>query len=400
MNARLIAYDFITGCLAAETPSENDTAIRSAVGSEHLDWKDVIEIANEQLVTPALWVALRDRGLARSLPSDVCDYFCELHQLNTLRNQHLRAQTVEIARQLNAIYIVPLLLKGTASLFTSTFADPGCRIMADVDIQVRPMDAQKCWNALQALGYRPVDDRSKDEPGDLPPIDYGQHHHLRPLYRPGSYGAVEIHRNALPAGMQKLLPMEYIWKTAHSVEVSGVSMRVPTPTCRLLHNVLHSAIVDRAYARGEMPLRSLHELALMQTRHRECLDWTAIHQLMEDRHHSNVLKVWLYLSHRLFGNPLPISAEPNLRIAAHYMRVRLQARWGWTEEVVERAMWFSVDDICRRFGCANDGVSVTKARGRLAAKLFAKCMGKLGSGLIGGCERVRLRLTDRLHNPR
>jgi len=376
VNVQLAAYDLIANCLAVRNPRRTDDALARALTSEDLDWCTVIGVADAHFVTPALWVALRDKVLAENLPSHVRDYLQELHRLNTLRNRHLRAQLAEAVRRLNAVGIVPILLKGTASFYTKTFEDPGSRVMADVDILVPTKDATDCWNALRGLGYEPVANMARGAVGELPPLNYDDHHHLRPLHRPGDYGVIEIHRHVVPASLQRLLPTGFFWKAARFIEVSGAKMAVPTPTCQVLHNLLHSALADRAYTRGSMPLRSLHELALMQMRYGSSIDWELIEEQMALGHRSKVLHAWTYLVHRLFGNPLPLGAGSTPRALVHYGRVRLQVRLTWMDWIVQRALWFSVDDICDRFRCKNDIVSVTKGRVRLAADLVARSLGK------------------------
>jgi hypothetical protein len=136
MNTRLVALDFITNCLSVlGTPEVSDTLL-AVIKSKHFNWKTVVNIANTQLVTPALWVALMKKELVEWMPFDICEYLRELHRLNTVRNDHLRVQIIEAVRQLNSINVEPILLKGSASLFVKTFDDPGSRIMANIDILV------------------------------------------------------------------------------------------------------------------------------------------------------------------------------------------------------------------------------------------------------------------------
>jgi hypothetical protein len=133
MNVRSAALDFITGCLSVRNEPDHNDALCATIASGRLDWPTVILIANTELMTPALWVALRDRQLTEYLPADVCEYLSEFYRLNKTRNAHLRKQVIEAVCQLNAIDIEPLLLKGAVGLFVETFGDPGSRVMTDLD---------------------------------------------------------------------------------------------------------------------------------------------------------------------------------------------------------------------------------------------------------------------------
>lgn len=372
MNQRLAALEFITGCLGVRTEVVIGDGLSPAVASDYLDWHTVIDISNHYLIAPSLWISLKKRGLIKVLPPDVCEYLGELYRLNTLRNEHLRTQAIEAIQSLNSIGIQPILLKGGASLFIKTFDDPGSRVMVDLDLLVPHTVAEDCWNALRTLGYSPVDND----------FDYSDHHHLKPLYRPGEYGTIEIHRDALPASAARVLPTALIWEQSELVVNDlGIVMRVPSPTHRVLHNLLHSNLIDEAYVRGLISLRSLHELVMMQTLYQERLDWETIGQWMARGGQAKVLRAALYLAHRWFGSPMPAGIRPTPAAMAHYARTRLQVRWDWLNGLVDRAFWFSTSNICERYGCDRSAGSVAKGRMKLATFLA----GKYSRQLVGEC---------------
>lgn len=359
MNERGLALDFVVKCLSVRRASDADGALNSIIGSGRLVWKVVIELTDAHLITPALWVAIRRRGLAGELPSDVREYLWKIHLLSALRNRRLKEQAITVIRLLNSIGIEPILLKGGASLFDNTFGDPGSRVMADLDVLVPREQAEHCWSVLRRNGYEPIGGS----------YDYSRHHHLMPLLHPKDEGTVEIHREVLPSSAAAIMPSAVMWRSAQSVRVSGALFQLPDPTTRVLHNVLHAALINRGHARANLSLRSLHELALIRSQHDASIDWMTIQTLMDRGGKSSVLNAWLYAAHRLFASPLPEGVRPTRRAAAHYARARMQVRWQRIEEVIEKAMWFSTRDICERYQCNEDVFSVTKGRMRLAASL-------------------------------
>lgn len=332
MNERLAALDFITACLGIQRTQERTTALRRTIASQNLGWKTVIGLANAHLVSPTLWVALSDRGLANSLPSDVRDYLHEMHRLNSVRNQRLRLQTIEASRALNSIGVTPVLLKGAASLFVKTYGDLGSRVMTDLDLLVPQERAMDCWNQLRTLGYRRSDPDTD--------VDFYHYHHLEPLSRSGEYATIEVHKAALsPVRTGRLYGVcvtpedvdrmtQLIRKEAEPVREQEVAMSVPSRTHRTLHLILHSAYVDNAHRCGTLPLRPIHELALMQSVFGEDIDWSTIRGVLEADGKSNVLNDWIYLAHRLYGSPLPDGIEPGFGPVVHFARCRIQARWG------------------------------------------------------------------------
>jgi hypothetical protein len=168
MKHRLNAIRYITLCLSVRDDPDLNARLGEIAASRHLDWGTVLMISDAEFLTPALWVAMKTRHLVDTAPAQVVDYLWKTHLLNTLRNQRIRAQALEVGRRLNAIGVQPLLLKGGVSLFTGTFEDAGIRVMRDLDILVPAKAAHDCWKNLVASGYIPVD---RD-------YDYSNFHHL------------------------------------------------------------------------------------------------------------------------------------------------------------------------------------------------------------------------------
>jgi len=111
---------------------------------------------------------------------------------------------------------------------------------------------------------------------------------------------------------------------------------------------------------------------VMQTKHHDRIDWETIRQLGDRLGKTKALRAWLYLCHESFGSPLPAHLRPTLGTKAHYSRTRLRARWNWTGEIIDRVLWFSAPDICSRYNCNNDFLSLAWGRMRLATYLSCK----------------------------
>ena len=367
MSPRLLAFDFIAGCLSVRDDPDTDRILRSSMAAGSLDWDLIIAMADRQNIAPALWAALSKRALAALLPAKARGTLFKQHLLNTFKNKAFKDQAVALVRQFNAVGIEPVLLKGAVSLFLATFDDPGARVMADLDILVPAQSAQACWEALCAAGYQPIDDKFNVT------VDYARHHHLRPLYRPNYYGTVEIHREALPESAARILPTALVWAEAEPVvNPFGVAMKAPSPSHRVLHNLLHSGLINGTYARGAPALRSLHELAAMQAVHGNAIDWKGLAQMLGRSGQGKVLSGSLYLAQRLLGNPLPEGIPGAARAVLHHARIRSQLRWSGLDELVERVCWFSKASICEFYRCGDDFWSVGKSRLRLGMQLIWK----------------------------
>lgn len=344
MSPRIAALEFIGNSLARDTHAGMIEMLRARSTSGKVSWKWVVWLANQYLVSPALYGALRDKGLLDALPDDLCRYLTKLHQLNSARNQRLKDQTCEAIGALNGVGIEPLLLKGAAHLFTDTFQDPGARVMTDLDLLVPEGKFANALATLRRLSYR----------SDAPAYQhYGRFHHAPPLFRPGDYGTLELHRHPLPAHLAQLLPNQALWSDAEVLEDKGLRLRILGPTSRVLLNVIHSQILDRHHAERIIELRQLHDFVVTCHAHQDQVDWVVIAKPLQQHGKGPVLDAYLYLAHRLFAMALPDGRQPTRAAIIHYRRALRQLRW----------LWFALEWI-PRFGRFGHALSADAIRGR------------------------------------
>ena len=225
MNARLLALDYLAAILANEHQSEKTAdRLRSKIRAGEPGWENIVSLANDYLLTPAMWLALKHKTLVDDLPDELVDYLADLYQLNVERNRNLRIQLLEAVRQLNHHGITPILLKGAKHLVTNVYSGSGARVMTDIDLLVPLEDITASQLALRKLGYNPVE----DEQGDY----HDEHHHCPPLYRAGDYGTVEIHRRLAEFPYERVLPTERAIAEAMPLDVAdtpGVTQHCTQP---------------------------------------------------------------------------------------------------------------------------------------------------------------------------
>ena len=356
MNPQIAALQFISRCLSDDGRPESIAALRTAIHSEQMPWEAVVSLANNHLLTPAMWVVLTKKNLTDELPDELRDYLRELHQLSKERNAQLRVQLLEAVRQLNRIDITPVLLKGAMHLVTDVYGDTGARIMTDIDLLVPREKIDECLPALHGLGYEAEEDIHNDYHED--------HHHCAPLFRPGDYGSLEIHRSLTESPYADILPTEIGLADAQPLEFQGLSMKVLSPTHRLLHNILHSQLVDHNHADGIIPLRSLHEVITERSANQERVNWSMIQTQMKRHNRGKVLRAYLYMAHKLFGMSFPEGMKKTLSSRLYYQRCCAQLSWQWANEWGLRLGRYSADTMHRRYGCGNGWIAVNRARFR------------------------------------
>lgn len=277
------------------------------------DWPSILQLANDELVTPALCSRLRRARRLDTVPAEVAEYLALLHDLNGERNQALRRQALELVAALNRFDIRPILLKGAAALFADAYGDPAARMIGDIDILVPRLRQRASLAVLADLGYR-LDDRYPDG-----------HHAYGEFVRDGDAGALDLHVEPIDAPY--LLPAEEVVGRAVPCVEAGAAFFLPSPTDRLLHNILHAQIHHRAdYYRGAIRLRQLHDGATLAAAFAPAIDWDLIERRFAAHRLDAALHSYLLAAADLFGLAWPLLAQPALRARVHYRRCLVQRR--------------------------------------------------------------------------
>lgn len=354
MNERLAALEFVTRALRNDGQTKAVNTLRAEIRTAQPPWEAVVSLANKHLLTPALWVALSDKGLASELPEDLRDYLRELHQLSRERNRHLRIQLLEAARQLNSVGIVPILLKGAKHLVTEIYTDPGVRIMTDIDLLVRREEINPSLDVLRQIDYEPIEDVHDDY--------HDEHHHCAPLFRPGDYATLEIHRSLTERRYEPILPTAMAAAEAQSLEVEGCLMKTLSPTHRILHNIIHSQLVDMHHVNGIIPLRSMHEVTTENAENAGATHWQTIRSRLSRHNRARELQAYLYIAKQLFGLDFKADIGNKAMTRYYYQRCRMQVRWRWVDRWGLRFGRYSSDMLQRKYGCGNNRMAVYLAR--------------------------------------
>ena len=333
------------GCLAQALRGE---AVAAA------DWTAVLALANEHLLTPALWSVLGASGRAEAIPADVRDYLQALHALNGQRNAAIRGQSVELAGALNKAGIVPVLLKGALTLFDGPYEDPAARMMRDIDLLVPAASRDAAIGVLERLGYRLA-------------RGYGESHHaFGDFAREGDPAAVDLHTELVDP--HYVLPAAEVRERGALRQFEGITVVTPSATDRVLHNFLHAQIHHLGhYYRGEMPIGQLYEMTVLARSFDAAIDWRFVERRLETHRLATSLESYLVAAQRLFGLDWPLSTKPRLASRLHHLRCDLQAHSALLR-------WL--------------GITWGNMRGPLAWHRMQALYGKDGSALAWRCRHI------------
>jgi len=267
------SLEALIACLRGETPA-------------NANWEETFEVANRTLLTPALFDALSRASRLDALSEEGHAYLAFIHGRNLERNIRLRGQLIEAVGRLNDVGVEPTLLKGAVRLFCDPDERLGSRITKDLDLNVEEHEAEVAMRCLFDAGYRDLAD-------------------ARGMGRPQDVGALELRQQ--PSAISAAYLRRKHDQPPAFVERAGVRVRIPSPTSRALHWIVHDLIKEGDYWRGCVDLRHLYDLAELEKN--EGIDWHYLRDIMPDQLGRNVIETQLLTLHKLFG----IDTPPDMR---------------------------------------------------------------------------------------
>ena len=309
----------IDRCLAvaASTASLDVWTEPQTMCDDRTDWLTVFSLANQHLITPALWTTFDRPGLRQQLPEDVRSYLALLHSRNADRNARIRQQCLAIGSILARVKVRAVLLKGASWLFDGSLEPASDRMMRDIDLLLAPEEFEVAIRALIASGYRETSEGL---------VEVGHFHHA-PLLPPDGVASVEIHRDL--AHRVTLLPALEVLASARVV---APGLLLPSARHRIVHNVIHAQIENGDFAGGTVQLRDTLDLARLLMNSSSEIDWMSVAGEARERGFFNYLSGAVEVAHRVLGSAIPPPLASS-RGRLHAFRCVHQRRWPLTNTV-------------------------------------------------------------------
>jgi len=354
-------FALLTDSLSVSGDTSGDEGLRlRLVGAP---WQALVDLADAQGVLPPLVWALRRRALLLPVPSGLAYADVTSHptmQLEASYQRHLerrrrqRIQLAAVIAALNRAYIQPVLLKGARYLLAPTGSWSEARDMRDLDLLVRPDDAERAVAALGAEGYT-ADPNSG-------PTDQ----HLPELSKAGCPSAVELHVEALAFSARAILPTDEVWRRGTRLSIAHGAFIVLPEEWHLLLGLLHHQVSDRGHVRHVLAMKPLWEFAMLGS---ELPDqgWDFIGAHMADAGQSDVLADWVVQAAELLGLRYPPQIAISQAARTHALATIAAAR---------RPMWL------RRVDAVN-----LATYGRHLQFLLQRYRGRLWRRLTGRGDR-------------
>lgn len=240
-------WDLLVAALRLNGDPASISHLRIALLSDPAALSCLIREADMRMLLSAVLVNLKQYGLLhhnKTTTDALSQQLMEAHNGHMQRRATLAKGLQEIVALLNGHNIVPMLLKGSVSLWNG---QPDWRYQRDIDIVVQNDECTTAFEALRAAGFNPM-------PGQKPVP-----HHMHPLIRGDIPASVEIHfATSNPRGEKYLSTNEFRQHSTFSKTVHGAAT-LPAMMHHLLHMVVHNHFTHRNATYGVAPLKGLYE---------------------------------------------------------------------------------------------------------------------------------------------
>jgi hypothetical protein len=351
---------FIGHCISYAASDAASFDLCTLLQNGNIDWLAVIRLSNSSYLTPALNLRLKSRGFTHLLPADLRAYMDVLTARNGRRNQLIVDQASEFLLAARTRGIRPVLLKGGLTLLEGGL-DPAMPMMADVDVLLVEKEFAVGCEILRSLGYVGLGEPT-------------QHAHALTFCRPGELATIDVHRHMGP--QTRLLSAVAATRLAMPLSHQTLNVYGICPTHRVLLLFMNYCIFEPQYYNLELPLRNLHDLAVVCSRHQPDIDWddvlaTALRFSLE-----KPLRSWFEMARQLLLVQVPeaVRAGPGTRgrlllskLGLNYPRMAETFRFG------SRLAWiFNPWRMDYRYGCGIAGRSLATARLHHAKTVIAK----------------------------
>lgn len=224
--------------------SAETTALAAA--SDAVAWRAIDRQAGQHRLRPMLHVRAAASGWP--VPADIQRQWRESYQRAAMRALRQKSAMARIGKAFGIHGIEAAALKGGAFVWSGGF-DPALRPMRDLDLLIRPEDAERVVEVLASLGFSGTGQPHDHGAKHLPPLSDGAVTIEPHLHVFDTYDAAAAEREAEFIGRA--------WRRAGPAAVPGLSAFSPSDT--LLHLILH-AVLDHQFNNGPLLLADMAAL--------------------------------------------------------------------------------------------------------------------------------------------
>ncbi len=306
-------FDLVCSLLGNFGRDKVDERLETHRYSDDGFWTMFVRLYMDQMVGPTIASKIHELNLTSNFPSLVLRHGQALLQLNRRRNVKLRDEAIDLALRLNAVDLVPILLKGGAGLVSGLYSDAGSRVMSDLDVLVPRSLSGKCEQVMADMGYHRA-----------PKIPHPREKLIGVFSHRDLLASIDLHGEVMEYPNQNVLTAHEVIAESEILTVAGARLGVPSITHQVVNNVAHAQLNDHAMVFGQFPLRALHDFSLMVNSAPDRIDWEWIRARFAAEGRSSELAFHCLAASRLMGTPVPAGVTPSRATNLLYRRAEYQ----------------------------------------------------------------------------
>ena len=197
---------------------------------EEINYEKLVIYCSRQLILPAIYVNLRQKGCLRYLNAQFRRYLKEIYQINYNRNTKLISEIHCISELFQKNNLKHVFLKGSALLIGEFYSDIGERMINDIDILVEEKNIKKVERLMNEFSYHPLKNYTFFQENNK---------HLHRMTKQGKIFAVEIHKK-LFSYKEKYIDLNDMIFNCEKKN----SIPIPDINKLHIHNILNSQLND------------------------------------------------------------------------------------------------------------------------------------------------------------
>jgi hypothetical protein len=251
-----------------------------------IDWDYVQYILTSRKLGQLFYSELEQKGRLDILPQGLCGELREQYQRVAAKNLMLFHDLEEFLRVISQEGIPCLIMKGGALIIEGLF-NLGERILADIDLLVRPSDLERASQMMSnMLGY-----------SELRLSDAAPWQELHMVNANNSH--LELHAELRPVnGVPSENVVKRLWSRARISEYNGSSIMLPAYEDLLLQDAVHASMHHLFSFDYLFP--AVTDIARIIKKWGHRVDWPALLQIAEKERTIEHFLVLLLLSERIF----------------------------------------------------------------------------------------------------
>jgi hypothetical protein len=283
-------------CARRRLLAEDSGRLLSLVSSS-LDWRRLLQGAEWHKLQGLLYRHLSAEPFASKTPPVALRMLHDMFRRTAVRQVVFQRELVRILSAFKEMEIEVVLLKGAALVNEVYGDDAGVRPMVDLDLLVRPGQAERADGILRDMGFRPaVDDETQMR---MKLVD----RQLAALARPGSPVVVELHTHLVEANSPVRFDVGYFWQNRRKAVIAGVPASVLEPTPLLAAQAINFLKDRRFYSYAA--LGQLCDVAEVVRQYSTEIEWETFGAGGELSRLRGVLFGALYPARHILAAPVP-----------------------------------------------------------------------------------------------